>query len=208
MRRSVRVTIRPAAEPVTLGEARAYAKIDGTDDDPLIASLITAATEAAEQHLRRAIISQTLTLTLDPQPSGCYYNLPAGVYDLPVSALYGSLPTQIELPKGPVSSITSVTTYDEDGNATVMSASGYFLSGDRFALKSMSVWPVNLRSMGALEIAYVAGFGPAASDVPQPVKTAILMHVQRMYDERIVCEMPESCATLLRHYRVMDGLGA
>jgi hypothetical protein len=32
----------------------------------------------------------------------------------------------------------------------------------------------------------------------------MLMHLQRMYDGRIVCDMPEGCERLLRQYRVMD----
>lgn len=189
-----------AADIVTLGEAKTWAKIDTTEDDPLIASLISSATVAAEEFTRRAFINQTWKLTIDLCPSGL--DLGEGVYDLPPSALYGDLKPMIELPKVPVSSITSVTTYDTANTGTVFSSSNYSLIGNRLILNYDASWPTGLRSYGACEIVYVAGYGATSTSVPNPIKTAVLMHVQAMYDGRIVCDMPPSSEHLLRQYRV------
>jgi len=206
MRRTVALVTGPAVEPVTLDEVKAWAKIDAADEDALLTSLVAAAREAAEQYLRRALISQTVRLTLDLD--GCGVHLSEGVYDLPVSAIYGGLPTVVELPRAPVSSITSVVTYDLDNAPGTFAASNYSLNadGNRFVLASGATWPSNLRPVAACAITYVAGYGDAASAVPQSIRTGILMHAQTMYDGRIVCDMPENCQRLLRPYRVLDAL--
>lgn len=67
----------PAAEPVTLDEAKAHLRVDGDDEDDYITSLIVAARQAAEAYTRRALITQTWrhtgdrfsgTVTLPHQP--------------------------------------------------------------------------------------------------------------------------------------------
>jgi len=204
VRESLTVVTPPAIEPVTVGEAKAYARIDTADDDALIEALITAARTAAEEYTRRSFVARTLKLTLDLPCSGLSAGLSEGVYDLPVSALYGSFPSTIRLPAPPLLSITSVVTHDTANAATTLASSHYFAdtAGGRLVFNDTAVLPSNLRPFAACEITYTAGYGATASAVPQPIRTAVLMHAQRMYDERVVCEMPPSCHQLLRQYRV------
>lgn len=207
-RRTVSTVTGPASEPVTLGEVKAWAKIDHSDEDALLISLIAAAREAAEQYLRRSLISQTLRLTLGLDGCGLGDYLGEGTYDLPVTALYGGLPSYVLLPRGPVQSIASVTTYGLDDAGTVFDPAYYTLNADgsRLSLAYGASWPSGLRPSASCEVVYVAGYGDTASSVPQSIRTAILMHVQRMYDGRIVCDMPEGCMRLLKPYRIVDGL--
>jgi hypothetical protein len=207
-RRTAKVTSAPAAEPVSLAEAKAWAKIDSSDADALLVALIAAARESAENYTRRSLLTQTVRLTLDLPCSGLNDALGEGVYDLPSTELYGALPRVIELPKGPVQSVTSVTTYNTANASSVYSSSYYSLNSDgtRLVLTESAVWPSPLRPVAACEIVYLAGYGDGASSVPQAVRTALLMHVQRMYDGRVFCEMPEGCTRLLRPYRIMDSL--
>lgn len=208
MRRSVSLVTGPAAEPLILNEVKEWLKIDGTDEDALLAALITAACQAAEQFLRRAIISQTLKLTVDLAQNGLMDRLGEGVYDLPVTAIYGGLPRVVQLPRPPILSVASVVTYDTSGASSTFDPTNYYVdtAGSRLVLYDSASWPTNLRPVAACEITYVAGYGTTSSAVPQPIKSAMLMHIQRMYDGRIVCDMPEGCQQLLRPYRVMDGL--
>lgn len=194
----------PAAEPVMLAEVKAWAKIDGSTEDAMIASMLTAAIESAEQYLKRPLITRTLKLTLDVGRSNINDALGDGVYDLPVSILSGCLPRYIKLPFAPIQSITSVVTYGTAGNATAYSNSNYYLNGDKLTLNDSAYWPSDLRDYKTVEITYVAGYGDTSSAVPAGIKAAIQMHTQRMYDERIICEMPEGCMALLRQYRVYD----
>lgn len=201
--RSLAVVTAPASYPVTLAEAKLYAKIDTTADDTLIDNLIAAATSSAEEYLRRTIITQTLRLTLDLPRSNYANYLGDGVYNLPVTSLYGDLPRVIPLPKAPVQSISSVVTYDTANAATTYSASNYFLDvdGARLVLNESATFPSGMRQKAACAITYVAGYG-AASAVTAPIKTAILMHIQAMYDNRLVCEMPQICKNILDQFRI------
>ena len=61
---SLQLITPPAIEPVTLAEAKAHLKVDTTDDDTLITSLIAAARARAEWHTRRAFITQGWMLWL------------------------------------------------------------------------------------------------------------------------------------------------
>jgi hypothetical protein len=201
MRRSVSVITQPAIEPVTLDEAKNYARIDVSDDDQLIAAYISAARDAAEQYTRRSFITKTLKLSLDLQCSETPFV--AGTFDAPITSLYSGLPSVISLSHGRVQSISSVVTYDLTNAAATYSAANYTLNSGRLILNYGAIWPSNIRQYGGCEITYVAGYGSAATDVPQAIRTAILMHVQEMYDSRLICDMPPRCVSLLRQFRIM-----
>lgn len=207
--RSLTLVTAPAAEPVSLAEAKGWARIDGAAEDALIEGLITAARAAAEEYLRRSLITQTWKLTLDLPPSGFYDSLPGGTYDLPVTALYAGLPESIALPRGPVRSVTSVTTYDTTNSSSAYASSNYYLdaAGDRLVLNDTAVWPGVLRPRAACEVLYTAGYGDNPTDVPKPIRTAILMHVGVMYETRGACEgqtdLPPACKQLMVPYRIL-----
>lgn len=151
------------AEPVTLTMAKAFLKVEHSEDDELIASLITAARQQAEEYTRRAFVTQTLELSLDLED----------LFEHPY----------IELPRSPVQSIESINSYDGDDQESVMSSSSYRLSGDRVVLTSGGTWPSNLRDRDCIVVRYVAGYG-AASAVPEAIKTAIKAMVAHAYDNR------------------------
>lgn len=212
-RQSITLVTGPTAEPVTLAEAKAWARIDGDTEDALLEQLITTARVAAEQYIRGSIISQTRKLTLDLYGSGLADNLADGVYDLPVTVLYGGLPQQINLPAGPVQSITSVVTYDLSNAATTYSADNYSLdsAGDRLFLNYGAIWPSNMRQRAACAITYVTGYGDTSTSVPQPIKTAILIHVATLYEQRGQCDgqmdLPPASKQLLNQYRKLGSRG-
>lgn len=54
----------PGEEPVTLAEAKAWCRIDGSDEDDLLTSLIAAARLQVESMTGRALVSQQWRLTL------------------------------------------------------------------------------------------------------------------------------------------------
>src|SRR3954471_1677907 len=83
----------PAVEPLTLGEAKAFLRVDGTDDDMLIADLIVAVRMLAEGWLRRSLIGQSWQLAFD-----------------------GGVPETVWLPMGPAIAIAGVTVVGRDGS--------------------------------------------------------------------------------------------
>jgi hypothetical protein len=78
----------PGEEPVTLAEAKAFARIDGTEEDALVGALIAAARLHVESVTGRALVTQTWRLVLNCV-SGRLVQLPV----VPVSGL-------IEAPEG------------------------------------------------------------------------------------------------------------
>lgn len=205
----VSVVSAPATEPVSLTEAKAWLKVDTSDDDTLITELIQVAREAAENYTRRAFVTQTLKLTLDRFPiyrgNGRFEQ--DGIFEVSVPYALGADSGQIFLPRAPIQSVTSIVTYDDDNNSSTVSTSIYRLDAvaDRVFLNESQTWPTDLRDYAAIEVTYVAGYG-AASAVPASIKAAIKMHILRMYDGRTVCDMPSNCMALLDQYRIVDRL--
>lgn len=154
-------TADPAAEPLTLSEAKLYLRVDSSADDTPITALIVSARISAEEYLKRSLITQSWKL-----------------------ALNDGTPCGVSLPRGPVQSVTSVTAYDRAGASTVISASAYYLDAAKETLVFDS--PV---SSHRVEIVYAAGYG-GASAVPQPIKQGMLAHIAQMYDRRGDAEAP------------------
>jgi uncharacterized phiE125 gp8 family phage protein len=183
---SLSLTTAPTAEPVTLDEAKAHLRVDTTDDDALITSLISAARARAEWHTSRAFVTQSWTLWLDAWPcSG-----------------------MVEIPLPPLQSVASVTAYAMDDSATVLDAATYQIdtasSPARLILKPNTSLPVNLRRVNAVAVAFTAGYGEAA-DVPAPIGEAILKLVANFYVNRGDAEAvtPAEALALLAPYRVL-----
>jgi len=57
----------PGEEPVSLAEAKAWCRIDGTDEDALVAALIAAARLQVESLTGRALVTQSWRLTTCPR---------------------------------------------------------------------------------------------------------------------------------------------
>jgi uncharacterized phiE125 gp8 family phage protein len=183
---SLTLNISPAAEPVTLDQAKAHLRVDTTDDDALITTLISSARARAEWHTGRAFVTQSWTLWLDAWPC-------SGV---------------VEIPLPPLQSVSSVTAYALNDSATVLDAATYQVdsaaSPARLALKPDASPPVALRALNAIAITFIAGYGDA-SDVPAPVQQAILMIVAALYAHRgdEAAETPQEALALLAPYRVV-----
>lgn len=210
-RRNLTLVTGPTAEPVTLDEAKNWARIDATDQDGYLAGLLTAAIQHCEEYLRRALISRTLKLSVDLV--GCPGGEPwwDGVREGAISSLYGGLPIVIELPMPPISAISSVTTYDTSNASSSFSSSNYYLNNNRLILNFGSSWPSNMRQHGAAEITYVAGYGSTGTTVPMPIKQAVQIQFAGLYESRGICTEAAgvfpAAEGLLRQYRIMDYRG-
>jgi len=208
-RQSLSLATPPAAEPVTLAELKSWARVDDDSDDSTLSQLISAARQAAEEYLRRSLISQTWLLTLDLAGNSLAGELGDGIYDLPVTALYGDLPRRIDLPKGPTQSIASVVTYDLTNASWTYDPANYRLDkpGSRLILNHGAIWPASIRPSAGCEITYVAGYGDSSGSMPQAVRTGILIHAASLYEQRGMCEdameIPPGAKKLYSPYRIM-----
>lgn len=180
----------PAVEPVTLAEAKAHLRLETNLDDAYVTALITAAREYVEKIAWRAFVNQTWMLTLD------------GFADV------------IELPKGKLVSVASVQYLDENNVSQVVPTTVYELDTlslpGRILLKHGQSWPATLSRWNAVNVTYDVGEGPAASDVPEPVKHVIKLLISQMYEHRtpevtgtIVSQVKFAVDALLYNYRLM-----
>lgn len=105
---TLRVLAAPAKEPVSVALAKKHLRVDSDDQDDLIGAYIVAARSMAEQHLNRALITQTLQWiwAWDPDSRlsdaphwGPYYAYPSGRHAL-------------ELPRAPAQSVLVLSILD------------------------------------------------------------------------------------------------
>jgi uncharacterized phiE125 gp8 family phage protein len=186
----------PATEPITTEEAKLQARVDGSEDDALIGSMIMAARQWAEAFTNRAFVTQTWDLLLDDFPA-CDY---------------------IELPKAPLASVSSVSYVDNNGatqsltqgtDYTVDAPAGPTALRGRVLLAYNASWPSVRGVRNAVTVRFVAGYGAAAA-VPEGIKAALRMLVAELYSQRentltgtLLNEVPFAVKALLYPYRLV-----
>jgi uncharacterized phiE125 gp8 family phage protein len=187
----------PAELPVTLAEAKAHLRVDGADDDTLIAGLLAAAVghlDGAEGLLGRALVEQQWTLVLDAFPASA------------------EKPVRIPLP--PLVSVAAVRYVDAAGATQTWDAANWRIApqgampGHLLPVHGES-WPTTRTQAAAVEIDFTAGYG-AAAGVPAPLKAAMLLLIGHWYANReavnvgnIVNELPLAVQSLLAPYRIL-----
>ena len=180
---SISVVTPATTYPVTTAEARTWCRIDDTMQDAAVDALIAAATSYVESYTGRALMTQTLKLSLD------------GFTD------------SIALPIGPVASVTSVVYDDADGNAQTLSTDNYttdLVNDPAWVVRNSDAsWPTVIDAVNAVRITYVAGY----STLPPAIKQAVLFLISQWYDnrtpfsERVPTELPNTVAALLANHR-------
>ena len=180
-----------AAGIVTLAEAKLWAKVTAADDDALITSLIAAAEEYAEEFTRRRFVHSTETKVLprfaDP----------------------------IELPRSPLSSVTSIIYINTAGTTASVATSVYSVDTavepGLIRLAYGQSWPTTRDVYNAVTITHVVGYSADATSVPDGIKTAVKMLVAHWYEHResvvvgtITAEVPMGVKALLWQFRVPD----
>ncbi len=185
---------KPAIEPVTLADAKAHLRVDQSDSDARIAALVVAARQHTEAYLRRALLNQTWAYSFD--------------YGWPVDYDGANL---IEIPMQPVQSVSSITYIDENGATQTLDTSQYRLydaSADSYAYVRPApdvTWPTVQSIPETVIVSVVAGYGLLRTDVPAPIREAILLRVELLYDRNPQTRtlIDETCASLLDPYRVV-----
>lgn len=164
----------PESEPFTISDAKLYLRVDGATEDTLIGNMIVAARMAAEQYLRRSLITQVRKLA---------YNETA--------------PSWISLPFGPVQAVSSIKLIDVEGDEVTVNSNSYRLTAGNEAIVSDVALTGN-----RIEIVYMAGYGNAAA-VPEALKQGMLAHVAAFYEGRGGEGVPDMAQALYQPYRVV-----
>jgi len=167
-----------AASPVTLAEAKAWCRVNGTASDGMVTTMLEAAVTLVEEYLGKALgSSQTWRLSLD------------------------AFTDTIELVRGPVTAVTAVTYTDLDGVEQTVDTDIYTLDlvSDPawVVLNSGESWPEPMDVVNAVQIEFVAGY----PSLPAPIKTGLLSLVAQWYDNRTPGAMSDGIKQMLSPYR-------
>jgi uncharacterized phiE125 gp8 family phage protein len=159
------LTSGPALEPITVAEAKAHMRIDGTAEDVLIASLILTARLHLEAALDLAFITQSWTLVMDTWGRG----------------------PSIDIPLSPLLSINAVRVKTGPSTTTLIPATSYVV--DIASRPARLVWnatakPEPYPPANGIEIDFTAGFGASAAPVPAPLRHALLLLTAHWYEHR------------------------
>ena len=160
---ALRRTTDATSEPISTAVAKAHLRVTTATDDTLIDTLVKACRLIAENELQRSLITQTWTKTLDEFPDAIVLEYP------------------------PIATVSSVKYLDSAGAQQTLSASQYTVdiqSEPGYIVRAYGVdWPETYDAINAVEIIYVAGYGSAV-DVPQAIKSWILLQVGHLYENR------------------------
>lgn len=183
----------PAAEPFQLTEAKAHLRVDFTDDDDYIDSLIVAARRQVENETKRALATQTWDYYLNGFPA-C---------------------DSVPLPFGQLQSVSSLKYTDYLDSETTVATSVYqavtWEDPGRIVLKYGQSWPTaTLRTAGGVVVRFVCGYG-APSSIPADLLHSMKLRIAHWYDNReeivvgqgvVVNEVPNSAKALAWPYRI------
>src|ERR1043165_8828497 len=145
----------PDIEPVSLDEAKLHLKVDISNDDALISSLITSARRSAEIATGRALITQQWEMGLDKFPA-----------DL------------ITVPLGNLQTIDSIAYIDTDGASQTVDSIDYAVDtrSEPASIRPSydGSWPTTRdQTDNAVIVQFTCGYGDNASDVPDGLRAAI-----------------------------------
>lgn len=183
-------TVAPATTPVTFAEMKAHLRVDSTDDDDLIQSLLDAAVQYLDGYagiLGRCLITQTWTQSFGMWTNRC-----------------------LRLPFPGVTSAV-VKYYDTNNVLQTITAANYQVledsEGAYIELVPFYVPPYPyLFREDPVNVTFVAGFADAAS-VPVPIKQAIKLLGGDWYDSRAtmqegrLAQLPFSVEALLAPFK-------
>lgn len=166
--RSLVRTVQPATEPVSLAEAKAHLRVDTSDDDAYISSLISVAREYCEERLDTTFITSTWQAKYDTFP----------MWDL-------------VLPRPPMLSGTVTVSYRTEAGTTLSLSS----AASEFQVDSATTpgriyplygqtWPSVRGDENSVSVTYQAGYGSSGSDVPAVARHAMLLLVGAWFSSR------------------------
>lgn len=152
----------PMAEPITLQELKDHMRIDHALEDTVLTSLIASTREYLESRTGLALMEQEWRLCLDDWPEDrC-----------------------IQIHKSPIRSIDEVEQFGVDGLPSTVDQGNMLLDGKSSPAR-LFIGPQNSpgQMMNGIEITFTAGC-VSASEVPDMLKRALLIHAAYAYEFR------------------------
>lgn len=155
----------PTIEPVNVVEIKAWLREDGVDEDDLIQALAVSARMTLEAYTRRFFVTQSWRVVLDAWPCST---------------------SELFLPFAPFQSVSAIRVFDADDTTRTLSPTDYRAApnsvGGRLSFRIAP--PAPGRSIDGVEIDFAVGYGAAASQVPEPLRRAIMILVAHWREKR------------------------
>ncbi|MDA0780672.1 MAG: head-tail connector protein [Rickettsiales bacterium] len=182
------VVTPPESEPISISKAKDHLRVDHSDEDDYILSLIGSAREFAERFTRRALMTKTVDFKID---------------EFPIDVIEVSMP--------PLQSVSSITYIDPNGELQTWGSSNYIVDTisqpARIAPAYGKVFPSTRCQMNAVTIRAIIGYG-GSSDIPKEIIQAMLQMIGHLYEHREsvdigrpLNEVPMTTKYLLEPYR-------
>ena len=182
----VRLNLDTAPTATTLipvSTAKEFLRVDFSADDTLIANLITAGVEIAQNYTNTKFLTHTYTLSMESwddvyvSNSDIVYSNNYFTYGGFYSKYTGL--AQIVLPYPPLKAITHLKYYDTDNVQQTWADTNYWagtwINQKGFIeIKQGVSTPELYNRADAIEIKFECGYGSSSSDVPDAIKQAIL----------------------------------
>ncbi len=155
-------------EPVSVATAKVHCRITHAKEDAAVARWIQAAREHVENITRRQLVSAQYRLTLDDFPQATRQN----TY------------REIVLPFGELQTIDSVQYLDTDRAWQTLAVDDDYIfdaDGDyvRVVPAGGTVWPAtDIQPIGKVRVTFTCGYGDAATDVPEVIRSAVLKFIE------------------------------
>lgn len=191
---SLKLVTAPTSTPISMPEAKDHCRIDPDvdEEDSLIESMVYAATEIAENELKRRLITQTWDFVTDKFPCDSYRS-------------------GLDIKLSTIQSITSVQYYDSTNTLQTYTDYEVDLASIRPTLYPTypNTWPLTYTRLNAVQVRAVVGFGTAA-EVPKTIRQWILCAIASMYENRELATKKDQLAIspfidgLLDPYRIVE----
>ena len=158
----------PTAEPIDATLLAQHLRLDDVaGQESVVAGIIATVRERAEAVTWRALMRQTLRLTLDAFPSGR---------------------EAIIIPRPPLASVTGITYVDEAGITRTLDPAAYLVDAasepGRIVPAPGTLWPATQAERpGAVSATYTAGYASAAA-VPACIKQWLLLNAAALFEHR------------------------
>jgi len=188
----VRVVSTVAVDACSFGVSVVKYAPTSTEDDWLTRGIATCRIQA-EQETGRRFITQTLTYYLKRWPDERYIKVP-----------YPTLQSAV---------VTYRLSDDDDYDETLSTVDTDIVSEPgRIVLQPNESWPSGtLYTDKPIKIVFICGYGDVASDVPENIKSAILLKLADLYENRgevvlgvSVGRIEGAVNSLLQQYRIWD----
>jgi hypothetical protein len=179
---SVQLSTGTVSEPVTLQEAKDYARIDGFTEDTLITSLITMARVHCESYMGKSIVLKTVTIDSF------------------------TFPYQFQMPYGPLTNeanISKCVTIDQNNVETPLQ---YRVNAGLFP----KLFILGGSQSYKFKLVYTAGFTTVPEDIKLAIKMMVNTLYERREDfsDLAAIESPLGVKALLMPYKTYNWFGA